>query len=230
MASVATAGTLVSLNDTNIVQPTHGEFMMYDGLHWVNTVSSGTVGWGAILGDIADQTDLNNTFVHKTGDSLDGTFWLKGFLNLKNSNQTNSLCWHSGSTSDRYAWGLNSDINNKGFQYDSNLRALMPLVDQGEKLGSASFRWARIYALYLDSSANGTKPITIPNKSGTMALMSDVELAANSGSQLYSTGCKNRQTSRYKNECVRQIVQDVRVLLPEYFCRHLCQLHKGLDI
>lgn len=138
-------------------------------------------------GTMALTSDLNS-YVLKTGDQMTGTFWLKGYLDLRNQNQTNSLCWCAGSTNDRYKWGLNSDINNVGFQYDANLRALMPLVSGAENLGRASFKWNRVYASYLDSSTGGNKPITIPQKMGTMALMDDVELAAQSGRMLTDQG------------------------------------------
>ena len=135
----------------------------------------------------ATQTALDGK-VSKTGDQMTGTFWLKGYFDLRNTNQTNALCWCAGSTIDRYKWGLNSDINNVGFQYDANLRALMPLVSGAENLGRASYKWNRVYASYLDSSTGGNKPITIPQKTGTMALMSDVELAAQSGRMLTDQG------------------------------------------
>ena len=138
-------------------------------------------------GTMALTSDLNS-YVLKTGDQMTGTFWLKGYLNLRNQNQTNSLCWCAGSTNDRYKWGLNSDRNNVGFQYDANLRALMPLVSGAENLGRASYKWNRVYASYLDSSTGGNKPITIPQKMGTMALMDDVELAAQSGRMLTDQG------------------------------------------
>ena len=141
---------------------------------------------GAIsLGSSAKR--FKDLYIGGTGSTIDidgSTVWFKGYFNLRNQNQTNSLCWHAGSTSNRYAWGLNSDINNVGFQYDSSLRSFMPLIDKAESLGSASFMWKNVYTPKINNGAD----IAVPTSGGTMALMSDVELAANSGSQLYTTG------------------------------------------
>ena len=112
-------------------------------------------------------------YIGGTGSTIniDGsTMWLKGYLNLRNTNQSNALCWCAGSTSDRYKWALNNDINNKGFQYDSNLRSFMPLVDKAENLGSASFMWKNVYTPKLNNGAD----IAVPTTGGTMALTSDI--------------------------------------------------------
>ena len=186
---------------------------------------------------------LIDTKVSKTGDTMNGTFWLKGYLDLRNTNQTNSLCWCAGSTSDRYKWGLNSDINNVGFQYDANLRALMPLVNNAENLGRASFKWNRVYATYLDSSTGGNKPITIPQETGTMALLSDIAINATDAnisspqegqvltytsgkwanatyqdaninlSNLSSTGANIANWSSNVSNCIAQIPQDINLTL-----------------
>lgn len=183
--------SMANLIDTDFDNLVSGQFLSFDGISWKNVNYTATYAWGGILGDITDQADLQaalNTKVTKTGDQMEGTFWLKGYLNLRNQNQTNSLCWCAGSTQYRYKWALNNNINSVGFQYDASNRSFMPLTDQGEKLGTGSYRWARIFALYLDSSSGGNKPIAIPNKSGTMALMADVELAANSGRMITDQG------------------------------------------
>ena len=65
---------------------------------------------------------------------------------------------------------------------------LYPNNDNQATFGLPTRRWQRVYATNLCSDTNGVNLIGVPNKAGTMALMSDVELAANSGSQLYTTG------------------------------------------
>ncbi|MBO7042953.1 hypothetical protein J6W34_00020 [bacterium] len=60
LAAVATTGTLVSLNDTDITSPTQGQHLVFDGTKWKNTTSSASVSWGGITGTLSDQTDLQN--------------------------------------------------------------------------------------------------------------------------------------------------------------------------
>lgn len=50
------------LGDVSVTSPTQGQNLTYDenSSKWVNTTISATVNWGAVLGDISDQTDLYN--------------------------------------------------------------------------------------------------------------------------------------------------------------------------
>ena len=182
---------------------------------------------GAIsLGSSAKRfKDLYLGGTNSTVDMDGTTFWLKGFFNLRNSNQTNSLCWHSGSTSDRYAWGLNSDINNVGFQYDSNLRSFMPLVDKSENLGSASFMWKNVYTPKLNNGAD----ISVPTTSGTLALTSDIKdatITIKAGDTTAGTFTLNQNTnqnitipanvaswSSNVSNCITEIPQDIKLEL-----------------
>lgn len=58
------AHNLTELEDVSITSPTQGQNLTYDAtLHkWKNTSSSATVGWGGIIGNIQDQTDLQQEF------------------------------------------------------------------------------------------------------------------------------------------------------------------------
>ncbi|MBO7733689.1 MAG: hypothetical protein J6S67_14085, partial [Methanobrevibacter sp.] len=67
---------------------------------------------------------------------------------------------------------------------------LCPATNNTYNIGKTSHKWKDLYLAgkaYVATINNGGD-IAVPTISGTMALMSDVELAANSGSQLYTTG------------------------------------------
>ena len=106
----------------------------------------------------------------------------------------------NGTESNRYFDIYNTSdtlwIGSKYGSYEASLSfraytgavTLYPNNDNQAIFGLPTRRWNRVYATNLCSDTNGVNLIGVPNKAGTMALMSDVELAANSGSQLYSTG------------------------------------------
>jgi hypothetical protein len=60
----------------------------------------------------------------------------------------------------------------------------VPASNNVRELGSSSLKWKTVYAGILNNGAN----LVIPTKGGTLATMADVELAAQSGTQLYPTG------------------------------------------
>ena len=180
--------SMANLIDTDFNNLVGGQFLQFNGLNWVNVNYSAVYAWGGIIGDITDQADLQaalNTKVTKTGDQMEGTFWLKGYLNLRNQNQTNSLCWCAGSNNNRYKWALNNNINSVGFQYDGNLRAIMPLLTGGENLGHGNFKWNGVYAAKLNNGGDLAVPA---NTTGTLATKADVDLAANSGRMITDQG------------------------------------------
>ena len=63
-----------NLTDTEITNLSTGQFLMFSGGKWKNVYSSATASWGTLIGNITDQTDLFNTFVKKTGDTLTGMY------------------------------------------------------------------------------------------------------------------------------------------------------------
>lgn len=65
---------------------------------------------------------------------------------------------------------------------------LYPNNDNQAVFGLPTRRWNRVYATNLCSDTNGVNLIGVPNKAGTMALMSDVELAARSGRMITDQG------------------------------------------
>ena len=61
------ATSLDGLTDVEITSPTQGQNLTYDSINnkWINSSSSATVGWGGIIGNIDDQTDLKNALDSK---------------------------------------------------------------------------------------------------------------------------------------------------------------------
>lgn len=73
LATVATTGTLASLNDTTISTPSDGQVLMYDDGAWKNTTSTASVAWGGVTGTLSDQTDLKNALDAKQGTLTAGS-------------------------------------------------------------------------------------------------------------------------------------------------------------
>lgn len=140
------------------------------------------------LDDLEEYVD--DTFVKKVGDTMSGT------LNIIDPNGTGTntvLKLGNGSTASRY-WNLAPSASTQsmsvypgtsesnGYRFVST--GFCPASNNARYLGASSLKWRAVYT----SEINNGSSIAVPNKSGTMALMSDVELAANSGTQLYTTG------------------------------------------
>ncbi len=73
LATVATTGTLASLNDATISTPSDGQVLMYDDGVWKNTTSTASVAWGGVTGTLSDQTDLKNALDAKQGTLTAGS-------------------------------------------------------------------------------------------------------------------------------------------------------------
>ena len=56
------------LKEVSVTNPTQGQNLTYDATEgiWKNTSSSAQVGWGGIIGNIEDQTDLYDLIQEKT--------------------------------------------------------------------------------------------------------------------------------------------------------------------
>ena len=120
--------------------------------------------------------------VSKTGDTMSGALSFQGGtsypkLNINQRSNTNELRFWSGS----YA--------NYSITMDLQRAALIPLATGRGHLGTSSLHWedAYINKVYTATINNGAD-LTVPNKSGTLATMGDVELAARSGRMLTDQG------------------------------------------
>jgi len=176
--------SLVNLTDTNINSPQIGHFLMFDGLRWINTVSSGTVGWGAILGDIADQTDLKDALDSKV--NIDGTSIMTAPLKFASGSMRGAVGPYLNGVS---FWKMDSQYTATNIANLTDSRFL-PVSTNSIDLGRTANTWKDLYLggkAYVGTINNGAD-LSVPNKSGTLATTNDVELAARSGRMLTDQG------------------------------------------
>lgn len=177
---------LSDLADTDFTNLSAGNFIMFDGLKWKNVYSSATASWGTLLGNIDDQADLMAEFakyVRTDGSSImtnplmmratqdfkcaiapywDGV----GFFKLNDNNSVTLMA---------------SIEYNSGFE---------PATTNTYNIGASARKWKNLYLAgkaYVATINNGAD-LSVPNKSGTLATMGDVELAARSGRMLTDQG------------------------------------------
>lgn len=182
--------TLANLIDTDFNNVIAGQFIMFDGLHWKNVYSSTSVGWGAILGDINDQTDLFDTFVKKTGDTLTGMYkhnYGSRVRFMANNSTVNYTDLFMNGTEFEILFHTNNNTYDGLYGRATNgYVALYPGTDNQAWLGLGGRRWKKIWATEL--CPDTTNILTIPNKTGTLATKADVDLAANSGRMITDQG------------------------------------------
>lgn len=127
--------------------------------------------------------------VAKTGDTMSGAL---NIADIASSNTPLLTLTHSNTAT--YKWNIAPRYNSttlsvypgstetNGFRFATT--GFVPASNNARYLGSASLKWKGVYTGALNNGAD----LVVPNKAGTLATMSDVELAAQSGTQLYTTG------------------------------------------
>ena len=174
------------LTDTEITNLSTGQFLMFSGGKWKNVYSSATASWGTILGNITDQTDLITEFAKYV--RTDGS-----------STMTNPLMMRA---TDDFKCAIAPYWDGVGFfkLNDNNSVTLMasieynsgfePAANNTYNLGSTARKWKNLYLAgkLFASTINNGYDLAVPAKSGTLATMGDVDLAANSGDQLTEKG------------------------------------------
>ena len=189
LATVATAGTLGSLDDTNIAQPAQGHFLMFDGTRWINNVSSGTVGWGGILGNIADQTDLKDALDNKV--NIDGTSIMTGPLKMRAGSMQGAIAPYWDGVG---FFKLNSDNSVTLLASMETPDGLCPAANNTYNIGKANYKWKDLYvARVIAGVLNNGADISVPTVGGTMARVEDIE---------------NKITN-----CITEIPQDINLTL-----------------
>lgn len=184
--------SLANLTDTDLSGAESGQFLQFDGVKWKAVYSTASVSWGGILGNINDQADLQDEFdtkVSKSGDTMTGALSI-----LRTASSNTSLITIGNGTASSRRWNFLPSYNVTSLSvysgtsetggYRFTLNGFVPASNNVRELGSSSLKWKAVYAGMLNNGAN----LVIPNKAGTLATMDDVELAAQSGTQLYPTG------------------------------------------
>lgn len=179
---------LSDLADTDFTNLSAGNFIMFDGLKWKNVYSSATASWGTILGTITDQTDLMAEFAKYV--RTDGS-----------STMTNPLMMRA---TDDFKCAIAPYWDGVGFfkLNDNNSVTLMASIEYNSgfepattntyDIGALTRKWKNLYLsgkAYMSVINNGYDiAVPVTSQADTFALMSDVALVANSGTQLYTTG------------------------------------------
>ena len=134
------------------------------------------------------ETALNGK-VSKTGDTMSGAL---DIANIASSNAPLLTLTHSSTAT--YKWNIAPRYNSttlsiypgstetNGFRFATT--GFVPASNNARYLGSASLKWKGIYVGVINNGAD----LTVPNKTGTLATMGDVELAARSGRMLTDQG------------------------------------------
>lgn len=177
--------SLNNLTDTDFTNLSAGNFIMFDGLKWKNVNSSATASWGTIFGDITDQADLMAKFTEYV--RTDGTSIMTAPLKFRAGSMRGAVGPYLNGIS---FWKLDSqgNITNIANLTDSQF---LPVTTNSIDLGNTTHIWKDAYlARVITSVLNNGYDIAVPvtNSADTLALKSQVDLAANSGSQLYTTG------------------------------------------
>lgn len=180
--------SVANLKDTNITNPVNGQYMMFDGLKWKNVSSSATAGWGTIIGNITDQTDLMNKFAEYV--RTDGTSIMTQPLLMRATDDFKCAIapyWDGV--------GFFKLNNNNSVTLIASLEyqdSFAPAENNVYNIGSTSKKWKNLYLAgkaYMSVINNGYDiAIPVTNSADTFALKSQVDLAANSGDQLTEKG------------------------------------------
>ena len=139
------------------------------------------------LDDLEEYVD--ETFVKKAGDTMSGAL---NIANIASSNTPLLTLTHSSTAT--YKWNIAPRYNSttlsiypgstetNGYRFATT--GFVPASNNARYLGSASLKWKGIYVGVINNGAD----LTVPNKTGTLATMGDVELAARSGRMITDQG------------------------------------------
>lgn len=158
---------LSDLADTDFTNLSAGNFIMFDGLKWKNVYSSATASWGTILGDITDQTDLINTFVKKTGDTLSGMYKHEygsrtRYMSANNPNTYADVIMN-GDVFQLYYHYANSVTATLSMRaYNNATMAIYPDADNYSLLGLPARRFAKVYTAQICADTTGHSYLTVP--------------------------------------------------------------------
>lgn len=139
----------------------------------------------------AQQTALDGKVNKSGGDTMSGRYILEYGSRFSFISNTNDRFDVLASGSDEFTvvrWYNNSYSRSVLFKANTAGAALYPAADSAHTLGLGGRRWQRIYVKEICGDSLGSYILTTPQKSGVIATMSDVELAANSGRMITDEG------------------------------------------
>lgn len=140
---------------------------------------SGSAEWGSIGGEIEDQEDLNNTFVHKIAgaetiisNTTDGYKTFSDGFQIGNPDTSRRAIF----SIDNYGT-LRIIANSQTVGLDLGSNAVAPTVTSNTSLGNISHQFKDVYlsGKIVKGSTASPIEITTPSQSGTLALTSDIQ-------------------------------------------------------
>ena len=176
--------SMANLIDTDFNNLVSGQFLTFDGIKWKNVNYSATYAWGGIGGNINDQTDLKNALDAKV--STDGSSIMRAPLKFMAGSMRGAVGPYLNGVG---FWKLDSQGNLTQIASLSDSQ-FFPTTTNAITLGNSTRKWKDLYLAgkaYVATLNNGAD-LTVPNKTGTLATMADVELAANSGRMITDQG------------------------------------------
>jgi hypothetical protein len=180
--------TLSNLTDVDFTNLQANQFLKFNGIKWVNVYSSAVASWGAILGTITDQTDLMAEFAKYV--RTDGSSTMTNPLMMRATDDFK--CAIAPSWDGVGFFKLNDDDSVTLMASMEETDGLTPATNNKYNIGKSAYRWKDLYlsGTAFVATINNGYDIAVPvtNSADTLALKSQVDDAANSGSQLYTTG------------------------------------------
>lgn len=163
---------LSDLADVAFTNLSAGSFIMFDGLKWKNVYSSATASWGTLIGDITDQTDLQNALSAKV--NTDGTSIITGPLLMR---ATQSFKCAIAPYWDGVGFFKLNDNDSvtlmASIEYNSGFE---PATTNTYNIGASARKWKNLYLAgkaYMSVINNGYDiAVPVTNSADTLALVS----------------------------------------------------------
>lgn len=158
--------TVAKLNDVELTDLQTNQFLRYDGSKWVNVYSSTTATWGGIVGNISDQTDLQNALGAKV--NIDGSSIMSAPLKFMAGSMRGAVGPYLNGVG---FWKLDSQGNLTLVATLSDSR-FIPTTTGSVDLGNLSNTWKDLYLsgkAYI-GTINNKEDIAVPTYGGTMVV------------------------------------------------------------
>ena len=139
----------------------------------------------------AQQTALDGKVNKTGGDTMSGRYILQygsRFSFISNTNVRFDMLSSGDDNFTLIKWYSTSYTREVLFKGNASGASLYPGSDSSHNLGLGSRRWQRIYVKEICGDSLGYNYLTMPQKTGVIATMDDVELAAQSGRMITDQG------------------------------------------
>ena len=179
---------LSDLADIDFTNLSAGNFIMFDGLKWKNVYSSATASWGTIIGPITDQADLMAEFAKYV--RTDGSSTMTNPLMMRATEDFKCAIAPYWDGVGFFKLNDNDSVTlMASIEYNSGFE---PATTNTYDIGASARKWKNLYLsgkAYVSVINNGYDiAVPVTNSADTLALKSEVDLAANSGDQLTEKG------------------------------------------